>query len=120
MIEEDKREASQYPLIALTNPPAGDAGQEPILEVYRAWTQRDVERAVEGMLHPKTGMEGSRRDLEGLTASFKLNTGQVETAIRQLAEKDWAAVRGQWVPGINHLITQCHGQQMPPPPSRWF
>jgi hypothetical protein len=69
-----------------------DAGQEPILEVYRAWTHRDVEREVGGMVHPKTGKEGFRRDLEGLTASFKLNTGEDERAVRQLVGKDCAAV----------------------------
>lgn len=36
------------------------------------------------MVHPKTGMEGFRRDLEGLGASFKLNTGEVERAVRHL------------------------------------
>lgn len=78
--------------------------------MYRAWTHRDVERAVEGMVHPKTGMEGFRWDLEGLAASFKLNTGEVERAVRQLVGKDWAVVRGQWVPGHNNLY--YHGLQM--------
>ncbi|CAB1312374.1 unnamed protein product, partial [Coregonus sp. 'balchen'] len=64
---EDDEEA-QYPLIALPNPRAGDRGEPVTLEVYRAWTQRDVVRAVEGIVHPKTGIEGFRRDMEGLTA----------------------------------------------------
>ena len=88
----------------------GERGRDRVLPLrrlksHRAWTHRDVERAVEGMIHPKTGMEGFRRDLEGLTASFKLNTGEDERAVRQLVGKDCAAVRRQWVPGHNNLIT---------------
>eukprot|EP00063_Salmo_salar_P034317 XP_014009152.1 PREDICTED: uncharacterized protein LOC106576475 [Salmo salar] len=103
-IEEKERTARQYPLIALPNPRAGEEGQGPTLEVYRAWTQRDVARAVEGVGHPKTGMDGFKRDLEALAANFKLNTGEVERAVRQLVGKDWAAVRGNWVPGNGDLI----------------
>eukprot|EP00063_Salmo_salar_P062726 XP_014037561.1 PREDICTED: uncharacterized protein LOC106590914 [Salmo salar] len=102
-IEEDG-ESGQYPMIALPNPRAGDDGALATLDVYRAWTQRDVVRAVEGVVHPKTGIEGFRRELEGLAASFKLDTGEIERAVRQLVGKDWAAVRGQWVPGHNDLV----------------
>eukprot|EP00063_Salmo_salar_P035549 XP_014010384.1 PREDICTED: uncharacterized protein LOC106577141 [Salmo salar] len=103
-IEEKERTVRQYALIALPNPRAGDDGQGPTLEVYRAWTQRDIARAVEGVGHPKTGMDGFKSYLEALAASFKLNTGEVERAVRQLVGKDWAAVQGNWVPGHGDLI----------------
>jgi hypothetical protein len=47
----------------------------------------------------KVIIEGFRRDMEGLPESFKLNAGQLEMAVRQIVRKDWAAVRGAWVPG---------------------
>lgn len=92
-------EEDQCPLIELPNPRAGEADQSDILQMYRPWTQRDVARAVEGIAHPKTGIEGFRRDMVGLTESFKLNTGELERAVRQIVGKDWAAVKGAWVPG---------------------
>jgi hypothetical protein len=93
--EEDSAEREgQFPLIELPNPQAGIEDNEPTVRVYRPWTQRDVEMAVEGIPHPKTGMAGFERHLNGLASSFRLNTGEVERAVRTIVGKDWFAVRG--------------------------
>lgn len=97
--EEDSGEREeQYPLIELPNPQAGVGDNEPTVRVYRPWTQRDIEKAVEGIPHPKTGMAGFERDLNGLASSYRLNTGEIERAVRTIVGKDWFAVRGAWVP----------------------
>lgn len=47
-------------------------------------------------------MAGFERDQNGLVSSFRLNTGEVERAVRTIVGKDWFAVRGAWVPTGNN------------------
>nr|XP_029481588.1 uncharacterized protein LOC115104323 isoform X1 [Oncorhynchus nerka] len=101
--EEDSAEREgQFPLIELPNPQAEIDPNRGFVILYRPWTQRDVEMAVEGIPHPKTGMAGFERDLNGLASSFRLNTGEVERAVRTIVGKDWFAARGAWVPTGNN------------------
>ncbi|CAB1313280.1 unnamed protein product, partial [Coregonus sp. 'balchen'] len=91
-MSQERVGGGRYPMIALPNALAVAKGAPATLDVYRAWTQRDVVRAVEGVVHPKIG----------------LNTGELERAVRQIVVgKDWAAVKGDWTPGRgDRLILQ--------------
>lgn len=105
---ERKKERETIPTAPIESPPRGGGKIYPAL-TEQAWVEDpDNEVVIVGRRRappPYEGPgedreeEGFRRDMEGLTGGFKLNTGELERSVRQIVGKDWTAVRGDWTTG---------------------
>lgn len=83
------------PLIEIPNPAAG--GEETVW-VYRAWTQSDLFRAVDGIPSPKIDVNDFIVKMRRLYASYRLDGWEMTRCLMRMLTIEWATVKGDWNP----------------------
>ena len=99
--------AEAYPMIEVPNPNP-DHGNVTMF-VFRPWTEDDVRKATEVILHPKMKMEDFKTKMANLYVSYRLNGMEYERALRQILGTDWCLISGDWSPFDDHGTPLSYG-----------